>query len=82
MGAVTRIGGGVGRWPQVRMLNALLRDWCERTAGMGRLMKRVAEAAKSPKAKKLEKEMLRKAKDPAARAKISSRFRKLSKKRS
>jgi hypothetical protein len=49
---------------------------------MGRLMRRVAEAAKSPKAKSLEKDMIRKAKDPQTRAKISKRFKKLSKKHS
>jgi hypothetical protein len=47
---------------------------------MGRLMKRVEEAAKSPKAKSLEKKMIRQAKNPQTRAKISKRFRKLTKK--
>jgi hypothetical protein len=64
------------------MSAALFGDLNERTAEMGRLMKRVQAAAKSPKAKKLEKEMIRKAKDPQTRAKISDRFRKLAKKRS
>ncbi len=45
----------------------------------GKLMKRVEEFAKSPKAKGLEKKMLRKAEDPKARAKISKRFKKLRK---
>jgi hypothetical protein len=49
---------------------------------MGRLMKRVEEAAKSPKAKTLEEKMIRQAKDPKTRAKISKRFRKLTKKSS
>jgi hypothetical protein len=49
---------------------------------MGRLMKRVEEAAKSPKAKSLEKKMIRKAKDPQTKAKISKHFRKFAKKRS
>jgi hypothetical protein len=49
---------------------------------MGRLMQRVKEAAQSPQAKSLEKKMIRKAKDPQTRAKISKRFRKLAKKRS
>jgi hypothetical protein len=47
---------------------------------MGQLMKRVKEAAKSPKAKSLEKKMIRQAKNPQTRAKISKRFRKLTKK--
>lgn len=34
---------------------------------MGKLMKRVEEFAKSPKAKDLEKKMLRKAEDPKTR---------------
>ena len=42
-------------------------------------MKRIEKAAKSPKAKKLEKEMVNKAKDPRTRAKISKSFRKLTK---
>ena len=45
-------------------------------------MKRVEEAAKSPEAKRLEEKMIRKAKDPQTRAKISKRFRKLAKKNS
>jgi hypothetical protein len=53
-----------------------------RWAVMGRLMKQVEEAAKSPKAKSLEKKMIRKAKDPQTRTKISKRFRKLAKKHS
>jgi hypothetical protein len=44
---------------------------------MGKLMRRIGKAAKSPKAKKLEKEMVRKAKDPKTQAKISKGFRKL-----
>ena len=44
---------------------------------MGKLMKQAEKFAKSPKAKDLEKKMLRKAKDPKARAKISKRFGKL-----
>ena len=34
---------------------------------MGGLMKRIEKAAKSPKAKRLEKEMMDKAKDPQTR---------------
>jgi hypothetical protein len=49
---------------------------------MGRLMKRVKAAAKSPKAKRLEKKMVDKAKDPRTRAKISKGFRKMAKKKS
>jgi hypothetical protein len=49
---------------------------------MGRLMKRIEEAAKSPKAKSLEKKMISKADDPQTKAKISKRFRKFAKKRS
>jgi hypothetical protein len=56
-------------------------DWDE-VAVMGRLMKRVEEAAKSPKAKSLEEKMIRKAKDPQTRTKISKRFKKLAKKHS
>jgi hypothetical protein len=48
---------------------------------MGRLMKKVKEAAQSPKAKRLEREMIGKAKDPQTRAKISKGFRKLTKKK-
>ena len=44
---------------------------------MGKLMSRIKRAAKSPKAKKLEKEMVLKAKDPKTQAKISKGFRKL-----
>ncbi|MEU8235256.1 hypothetical protein AB0C12_37175 [Actinoplanes sp. NPDC048967] len=40
-------------------------------------MSRMAKAAKSPKAKELEKEMIRKAKDPKTQAKLSKGFRKL-----
>jgi hypothetical protein len=43
---------------------------------MGKLMSRIQKAAKSPKAKRLEKEMVRKAKDPKTQAKISDGFRK------
>src|ERR671913_2423015 len=46
---------------------------------MAKLMKRVEEFAKSPKAKGLEKKMLRKAEDPKTRAKIAKRFKKLRK---
>jgi hypothetical protein len=53
-----------------------------RWAVMGRLMKQVEEAAKSPKAKSLEEKMIRKAKDPQTRTKISKRFKKLAKKHS
>ncbi len=42
-------------------------------------MKRIEKAAKSPKAKKLEKDMVRKAKDPTTQAKISKGFKKLKK---
>ena len=44
---------------------------------MGKLMERIEKAAKSPEAKRLEKEMLHKAKDPKTRAKVSKGFRKL-----
>jgi hypothetical protein len=44
---------------------------------MGKLMKRIQLAAKSPKAKKLEREMIRKAKDPKTQAKVSRGFQKL-----
>jgi hypothetical protein len=44
---------------------------------MGKLMKRIEKAAKSPQAKKLESDMVRKAKDPKTQAKISQGFRKL-----
>jgi putative component of toxin-antitoxin plasmid stabilization module len=49
---------------------------------MGRLMKRAEKFAKSPKAKRLEKQLADKAKDPKARAKISKRLKKLTKKNS
>jgi len=48
---------------------------------MAKLMKRVEEFARSPKAKSLEKKMLNKAEDPKTRAKISKRFKKLRKSR-
>ena len=54
----------------------------EEVGCMGRLMKRIEEASKSPKAKSLEEKMIRKAKDPQTKAKISKRFRKLAKKHS
>lgn len=44
---------------------------------MGKLMERIEKAAKSPEAKRLEKEMVQKAKDPKTRAKVSKGFRKL-----
>jgi hypothetical protein len=44
---------------------------------MGKLMRKIEKVAKSPKAKGLEKEMMRKAKDPKTRTKISKGFRKL-----
>ncbi|GAA3341840.1 hypothetical protein GCM10020358_34700 [Amorphoplanes nipponensis] len=44
---------------------------------MGKLMSRLQKAAKSPKAKELEKEMMRKAKDPKTQAKLSKGLRKL-----
>lgn len=40
-------------------------------------MKKIKKAAKSPKAKQLEKKMMNKAKDPKTKAKISDGFRKL-----
>ena len=43
---------------------------------MGKLMSRIQKAAKSPKAKRLEKDMVRKAKDPKTQAKISKGFQK------
>jgi len=43
---------------------------------MGKLMSRIQKAAKSPKAKKFERDMVRKAKDPKTQAKISEGFRK------
>jgi hypothetical protein len=63
-------------------MQSLTRDADEEVGYMGRLMKRIEEAAKSPKAKSLEKKMVRKAKDPQTRAKISKRFKKLAKKHS
>jgi hypothetical protein len=42
---------------------------------MGNLMKKIGKYAKSPEAKKLEKKMLRKAKDPKTRAMISKKFK-------
>ena len=47
---------------------------------MGKLMKRAEKFAKSPKAKALEKKMLRKAEDPKSRKEISKRFAKFRKK--
>ena len=44
---------------------------------MGKLMNRLEKAAKSPKAKKLEKDLLIKAKDPKTQAKISKGLKKL-----
>lgn len=44
---------------------------------MGKLMRKIKKAAKSPKAKELEKKMMQKAKDPETKAKISKRFRQL-----
>jgi hypothetical protein len=44
---------------------------------MGKLMRRIERAAKSPKAKRFEKEMVRKAKDPKTQAKVSKGLRKL-----
>ena len=44
-------------------------------------MARIQKAAKSPQAKKLEGEMIRKAKDPKTRTKISNGFQKLKAKR-
>jgi hypothetical protein len=44
---------------------------------MGKLMRRIEKAARSPKAKKLESDMVRKAKDPKTQAKISKGFQKL-----
>jgi hypothetical protein len=43
---------------------------------MGKLMGKIKKAANSPKAKGLEKKMVRKAKDPKTQAKISKGFRK------
>ena len=47
---------------------------------MGKLMKQAEKFARSPKAKSLEKKMLRKAEDPKTREKISKRFAKFRKK--
>jgi hypothetical protein len=44
---------------------------------MGKLMNKIKKAAKSPKAKELEKKMVSKAKDPKTKDKIAKRFRKL-----
>jgi hypothetical protein len=44
---------------------------------MGKLMRRISKAAKSPQAKKLERDMVRKAKDPKTQAKIAKGFGKL-----
>lgn len=44
---------------------------------MGKFLTKIEKYAKSPKAKKLEKQMLRKAKDPKTKAKISKGFRKM-----
>jgi hypothetical protein len=43
---------------------------------MGKLMNKIGKYAKSPEAKKFEKKMLRKAKDPQTKAKISKGFKK------
>jgi hypothetical protein len=62
------------------------RAWIDRLfvregrAQMGKLMKRAEKFARSPKAKTLEKKMLRKAEDPKTREKISKRFAKFRKK--
>jgi hypothetical protein len=50
--------------------------WRKGGGAMGKLMSRIQKAAKSPKAQKLEKDMMRKAKDPKTQAKISQGFRK------
>jgi hypothetical protein len=42
---------------------------------MGKLMKKIGKYAKSPEAKKLEEKMIRKAKDPQTKAKISRGFK-------
>ena len=44
---------------------------------MGKLMKKIGKYAKSPEAKKFEQKMMRKAKDPQAKAKISKGFKRL-----
>jgi hypothetical protein len=46
-------------------------------ATMGKLMRKIKKAAKSPKAKELEKKMMKKAKDPKTKTKISNAFQKL-----
>ncbi|WP_199514253.1 hypothetical protein [Nucisporomicrobium flavum] len=46
-------------------------------APVGKLMKRIKAAATSPKAKQLEKDMVRKAKDPKTQARISKGFQTL-----
>jgi hypothetical protein len=43
---------------------------------MGKFMKNIEKFAKSPKAKAIEKKMVRKAKDPKTQAKVSKRFKK------
>lgn len=48
---------------------------------MGKLMRKIKKAAKSPKAKELEKKMMNKAKNPKTKAKISKRFQKFRAKR-
>jgi hypothetical protein len=52
----------------------------EEGMSMGKLMKQAEKFARSPKAKDLEKKMLRKAEDPKTREKISKRFAKFRKK--
>jgi hypothetical protein len=42
---------------------------------VGKLMKKIGKYAKSPEAKKFEEKMLRKAKDPKTRARISKKFK-------
>jgi len=44
---------------------------------MGNLTKKIGKLAKSPKASQFEKEMMRKAKDPKTKKKISKGFRRL-----
>jgi hypothetical protein len=44
---------------------------------MGKLMRKIKKATKSPKAKEIEKKMMQKAKDPKTKSKISKRFRQL-----
>ena len=43
---------------------------------MGKFMNKIEKYAKSPQAKDLEKKMMRKAKDPKTKAKISKQFKK------